>query len=246
MEVRIAVTDDDQNDLARVTEGIRSFFADRRDSTAQISSFSSAESLLEVFEPGSFDLVFLDILMGGMNGVSCANRLREADKKLTLVFLTSSGEYALDAYAAHPYDYLIKPVDMGRLHRLLEEILHMLGKKEAEISLKTRNGVLSIPIGSISAVLSQGHTTEIVLSERQKLQSPQTFREVSEALLKDPRFLPCNRGILVNMEHAESMPGDVIRMKDGGVYPLRVKQRRELVSQFSQYMVYMMSKGMTV
>ena len=67
--------------------------------------------LPNVYEPGHSDLVFLDICMGDVNGIELARHLRAVDEKVLIVFLTTSSEYAFDAFPIHPFDYLMKPID---------------------------------------------------------------------------------------------------------------------------------------
>ena len=64
-----------------------------------------------------------------------------------------------------------------------------------------------------------------------------TFTEIENLLTADPRFLRCNRGILVNMDQVLRLDGDVFRMRDGTIFPLRVRSRAELVNKFSRYTI---------
>lgn len=102
---------------------------------------------------------------------------------------------------------------------------------------------LSVPYGAICSVVSHGHNVELHLSDKMTIKSTSTFRSLSDILTKDPRFLPCNRGILVNMNHVLALDGDLLRMKDGSTFPIRVNGRGAVISQFSQFMLRVMESG---
>lgn len=62
------------------------------------------------------DLLLLDIKMPGMSGFDVVKEL-QADIMPMVIFCTAYQRYALDAFDLHAVDYLLKPVDEGRLHR---------------------------------------------------------------------------------------------------------------------------------
>jgi DNA-binding LytR/AlgR family response regulator len=92
-------------------------------------------------------------------------------------------------------------------------------------------------VDKLVAIESRGHAVEVHLTDGQTLRSIMTFSELEKLLCDDERFLRCNRGIIVNMDQVLKLDGDVFRMRDGTLYPLRVRNRAALVSQFSQYMI---------
>jgi two-component system LytT family response regulator len=69
------------------------------------------------------DLVFLDVQMPGINGFEVVKHLPQATLPL-VIFVTAYDRYALDAFAAHALDYLLKPVDDTRLAQSLDRVRH--------------------------------------------------------------------------------------------------------------------------
>lgn len=86
-------------------------------------SFSSGEALLEAFRPGKYDLIFLDIYMGGMKGVDAAAEIRKADRTVTLAFTTTSTEHTLESYRLKAAGYLEKPVKREDVREMLSLVL---------------------------------------------------------------------------------------------------------------------------
>jgi two-component system LytT family response regulator len=69
------------------------------------------------------DLIFLDIRMPTENGLEFAKRLIGSGRRMKLVFVTSYKEFAQDAFEVNAYDYIVKPVEQGRLHKTVQRVL---------------------------------------------------------------------------------------------------------------------------
>ena len=242
MVFHIAVTDDIPADAQKLAGDIRRIFSNYPQHHVSIQVFDSAESMLS-FGAGSFQMAFLDILMDGMNGIELAKKLRAADINMLIVFLTSSPEYAFEAFPVHPFDYLVKPVSPQRLDRMLDEACRLLSPEAPTVTVRVARGELVIPLDNVFSAVSQGHAVELCLSDGQRLRCLMTFSDLERELSRYPRFLMCNRGILINMDCVSSLDGDLVRLRDGSTYPLRVRGRTELVSRFSQYQISRMRGG---
>jgi DNA-binding LytR/AlgR family response regulator len=244
MNWNIAIADDLENDRLRLERDVRKWFDDQEESVSVLCC-PDGESLLGQTTRGTFHLAFLDIQMGPdrMDGIELARRIREIDSQLLVVFLTTSKEYAFDAFPIHPFDYLIKPYNEKTLDRVLTEAMRVLSDKEPEITVRIARADYRIPMGKIISALSQGHTVEIRTTDGELLKSSMTFAEIEAQLTADPRFLTCNRGILVNMDHVLSLTEDSMQMSDGKMYPMRTRGRAELITAFSQYQISRMKRG---
>ena len=211
--------------------------------SASISCFDSSETFLHGFTPGDDSLVFLDICMGGMNGIEAARRVRQRSARCLIVFLTTSREYAFDAFPVHPFDYLVKPYSAARLDHVLSGAIRLMEENEQLVEIHLPRQTIRLPHGQIVAVASHGHALDVFTVSGACLKSSQTFAELEAALRGDERFLPCNRGVLVNMDEALKLDGDSILLTDGLRFPLRQRNRLDLVNRFSEYQIKRMKRG---
>lgn len=106
---RIAICDDDKSMVLHIENYIRTYFNELGE-CVEMSSFYDAESFLGNYEIGMYFIVFLDIDMKPINGLTLAKRIWEIDKKTFIVFETGHEEYSRIAYDVHPFDYIIKPL----------------------------------------------------------------------------------------------------------------------------------------
>jgi two-component system LytT family response regulator/two-component system response regulator LytT len=88
----------------------------------------SALKLTDELEP---DLLFLDVQMPGLTGFEVARRLIGQEDAPRIVFVTAFDQYAVDAFSVNAVDYLLKPVDAGRLEQTLERVRRQLASVQA-------------------------------------------------------------------------------------------------------------------
>lgn len=125
--ISIAVCDDELLECFSISAKIRTCM-DEMGIPCNIEQFQSGKALLESL--GRFDLIFLDILMEGMDGMETARRCRELAYEKILVFLSSSRKYVFEAYDVEAFHYLVKPVDQEKLKNILKRAT----EKEREFS----------------------------------------------------------------------------------------------------------------
>lgn len=243
MDLRVVIVDDLESDRTRLATDIRALAERIPRLRVSITTYTSAEKYLEVFRRGEADLAFLDVCMGNMNGIELAQNLRNADPDLLIVFVTTSKEFALEAYPTHPFDYLIKPYEKPQLSRLLLDALRVLRTEEVAIDIRVPRDVKTIPLRAIVSAEARGHKTLLHLEDGTTLESIMSFSEIEQQLGGDPRFLLVNRGILVNLDYAVKPEGDTLIMEHGMQYPLRKRDRAQLASRISNYLLVRMGRG---
>ncbi len=90
-----ALVDDLESDL-RILENLLKEYFSLQGLEFHGSFFLSGEQFLSAFCPGRFDMIFMDNLMDGINGMETARRLRRLDGTIPIIFVTTEESYALD------------------------------------------------------------------------------------------------------------------------------------------------------
>ena len=123
--LRVMVVDDEQ--LARDELCYQLEKLGEVEVVAQAGNGLEALSAVERHDP---DLVFLDIQMPGLSGFEVARRLLERDDPSpALVFVTAFDQHAIEAFEVNAVDYLLKPVESGRLEQALARARRRLGEE---------------------------------------------------------------------------------------------------------------------
>ncbi|MFC0265627.1 LytR/AlgR family response regulator transcription factor [Alloscardovia macacae] len=93
--------------------------------TFTIQRFATADSFLEAYSQ-NFHLVFLDIQMPGTDGMNAAQILRARDSNVSIVFITSLAQFAMQGYSVSALDYIVKPLDYPRFSTKMHRIMRSL------------------------------------------------------------------------------------------------------------------------
>jgi len=228
-KLRAAVCDDVPSDAARLAGIIEECGI-----PADICIFESGEALLETFRPGMYDVVFMDIYLGGMRGIEAAGSIREADPDVVLAFITTSLDHTLESYRLGAFKYLEKPITRDAVRETLE-YAQLKRRASPLITLKASGGRKeNIPLVSILYLESRGHAVEVHTFSGVITTSQSGHLDEIEKLLPQPQFLRCHRSFLINLDHAVKVDRDlhVFVMKNGGMAGIRrgylVKYEREL------------------
>lgn len=118
--MKIAIVDDIKDEAERLSDLVAHYLSTHGLFCDQTDLFASGEAFLEHFEPGRYDIIFLDIYMSGMTGMETARRIREQDTNCSLLFVTTSPDFAIDSYDVNATYYLLKPVNEAQVTRALD------------------------------------------------------------------------------------------------------------------------------
>lgn len=132
----IAVCDDEVMECNKIAEKIRGILEEMK-VPCTIRQFYGGKELLQSQE--NFDMIFLDILMGGLNGMRTAQMVREKAYDKLLVFISSSRDYVFDAYDVEAFQYLVKPIDDKKLRSVLHKGVHKTQERSQAFLIVSRD-----------------------------------------------------------------------------------------------------------
>lgn len=192
----------------------------------QTEVFSCGEEFLESFQLGKYDLVLMDIYMGGINGIDTIAALREKDDSVPVAFITTSTDHALESYRLDAIKYIEKPVKTKAVMELLR--LAQIKKEDSpRLRIRVRGQDKSIPFERILYAEQRDHTLCLYLTGGEMLQTTDRLDNI-EPQFKGQPFFRCHKSYIVNLTHVTALDRDlmVFAMKEGG----KVHIRRESLS----------------
>ncbi len=103
-----------------------------------VSAVASGEEALDLISKESFDIVFLDLKLEGMDGIEVLARIKEIDPEIPIVMITAYGSIttAVEAMKKGASDYLLKPFEPDELSMLIEKILQSKATQLENLYLK--------------------------------------------------------------------------------------------------------------
>ncbi len=163
-------------------------------------SFQNATELLTSMDNRDYDLLLLDVLMPGVNGMQAAYEIREHNCKTEIVFLTSSPEYAVESYSVRAHYYLLKPATEEKLFPILDRLMFDFKSPEDALYIKTQSSVFSIPYGKIQYIEVNSKKLYFYLTDGSNREVSGSLADFERALLKRPGFIKVHRSYLVNLQ----------------------------------------------
>lgn len=227
--MNIAIVDDMAFECERLTNLLRQYET-KHPCAIQITTFNSGTQLLANYIPNSFDIIFLDIFMHDENGVDCALALRQIDPDVNIIFLTSSSEFGVKSYDVRAVDYIIKPASLEKLSRALYYCRLKKPKNKPIITVTSSNQPLDIILDLILYADFQNRSACIHLEDC-LVPVAGNFTDLSQKLTNYPQFMPCFKGIVVNLEQVQDICGDCLILKNGESLPISRRLKKQVMQR---------------
>lgn len=217
--LRIALCDDEKNQLDQAAALLSAYFCARPGLNGQVESFLSGGELLARAEAiGGYDLYILDILMPSPSGIETGRRLRALGDGGEIIYLTTSNDFAADSYDVQAFFYLLKPVEERRFFQVLDGAVEKLNRRRTSaIVVNTADGFRRILLERILYVERVGRcaryycTDGAVDSHTIRV----SFRELAAPLLADPRFFLCGASFVLNFQHVTGVVSQTALLDSG-------------------------------
>lgn len=233
----IAVEDSDK-EFALLERGLESYGKEKGVQIA-LTRFTSIEDFLTVYR-GNSDLVFLDIQLPGMNGMSSAEQLRKLDASVALVFVTNLAQYAVNGYAVDALDYIVKPLSVKKLYYVMDKAIQRAENsiRQKRVTIRNVSSFSSVYTNAITFVEVTGHQMTVHLTDGKEMTATGSLSTLYDEL-KDYGFERCNSCYLVNMRYIAELKGDLVRMTTGQELLISKRKKKEFTEKFMDYLTHM-------
>jgi len=215
-----AIIVDDEADARDVLETLIHFSKQPIEIIAKCNNLKDAVIKIKAHEP---DVVFLDIEMPEFAGYEIGKFFDEID--FEIVFVTAFDEYALKAFELSAIDYLVKPVNRGRLNETLKRIVTSKNEKNAileydiliESLQNKRIDKIIIPevgfnrvinLSDIICIQGQGSYSMIYLIIKDKITVSKTLKYFNKIIYDGTTFFRSQKSWIINMKYINQFNGN--------------------------------------
>ena len=212
-------------------------WAKNKNTAVRTDLFEGAEEYLFKAEQNAYDVIFLDISMRGQNGMELARQIREKEKDVILVFVTSDASYVFNGYEVGAYRYLMKPVDEEKLWEILD---YARMQKEVEeenyILVKKDSQSVRINLKDIIYIEAQKHYVNLCMENKESINIKTAFTELlQETQEKSDTILLTHRSYAVNIEKVVRIGRTEFVLSDSSVIPVSRSFYKEVNEAFIKY-----------
>jgi DNA-binding LytR/AlgR family response regulator len=254
MKLRVVIADDERP--------ARTFLKNLLEGFEDVEIVGEAENgaeAIEFIEKQRPDLALLDLQMPEVTGLEVVKLIRR-DILPLVAFVTAYDEFAVQAFEVNAVDYLLKPVERGRLRETLNRAAERLEnadfrEKETEnlraavtrieetvqqtylerIPIRQREEIVLLPVRDVASIVADGELLHITTIRNDRHTINYRLKDL-EARLEPTKFVRLSRGAVVNIEfilRVSPMPGGtyVVTLKNNQQIPASRLQSRILREQ---------------
>lgn len=232
--LRIAICDD-MPEFLRETSDLICRWRNRPEFFT-VETFSDADALIAAHAGKPFDILFLDVVMPLLSGIEAAREIRQTDRSVKIVFLTSSAEFAVESYTVKADNYLLKPVSPEALFRCLDELQADILENSRCIIAKGPTSVHRVPFRDIEYIEAQNKQVLFFLANGGSVSSTEPLYSLENKLLFSDGFFKCHRSYIVNFQRIETYTPKEIRMRSGCRIPISRGCQKEFESVYFSYL----------
>ena len=227
--MRIAICEDDYKEQERLTDAIKDW-ANTKKVQVDILCYNNAETFIVAWPDISFDLVFLDIQMKNMTGIELAEYIRQTDKEMLIVFVTSFSQYVLKGYDVDALHYLIKPLSPAKLLPTLDRAYMIWRSNHKDVLIvATDAGQIKLPFGSILYISMFSHIAEIH-TDGEIFNLRKTAAKLEELL--PSHFMRTHRSCIVNLLKVDCVYKTSLTLAGGEKLPISRNNSKQVNDAF--------------
>ncbi|MCG9881024.1 MAG: LytTR family DNA-binding domain-containing protein [Bacteroidia bacterium] len=237
MVIKVCLVDDEP--LAR--EIIESYIQ-KMPQLELVQTCENAVQAIKVLDENRVDLLFLDINLPDINGMSLVKQLRVAP---AIIFTTAYPQYALESYDMQAVDYLLKPFSAERFEmavqkyvrlRASEQVLVQPEEAERPLFLRSEGKWVKVNLADIIWVEALKDYVKICLKNNQRLTMHGTMKNMEQKLSEQAQFCRVHKSYIINLKHIEQVESNLLRM-EGKEFPIGATYKDDLLKKIAEFSI---------
>lgn len=231
--MKIAIVEDQKIEQYRLSQYITSY-CKKENLKADITCFNDGIDITSDYQK-QFDVIYLDVEMEIMDGMTTAKKIRQFDKEVLIVFVTNHSQVAIQGYAVEAIDFLLKPLSQFVFEEHFKKILRKLPTPEEEevhLYIKNKTATIKLAMNDIYYIESEGHHLHIY-TKNEVITTSNTLKNM-ENLLDKHSFFRSNSGYIVNLAHVEKVEGSVAFV-NGQALQISRPRKKDFMTALTNY-----------
>ncbi|MDF9823784.1 two-component system response regulator LytT [Breznakia sp. PF5-3] len=228
--MNVCILEDAKKDIIELQKCLENY-AQRNQFQLQIDVFYNANNLSEILNR-NYDLIFLDIYLNEDNGIEVAKKIREY-QDVAIVFLTSSKDFALEAFQVQALHYILKPIDEAQIEEVFQRYSAYPHKAKEFIKVKVGHSDISIPVDDI-LYIEKDLKAALIHTNQECIRSYSTLEMLYEQL-NHSLFTRPQRSFIVNYGYIKEIKTNIIILKNKVEISMSRKIRSEIKNGYYEY-----------
>lgn len=230
--LHIAICDDEKSFVNSLEELLHQYAAETG-IEMKITPYYDGSELTERFDT-TIDLIFLDIQMNQMNGLKAAERIRQTDSRVSIIFLTTLTQYGLEGYKYQAANYIIKPIKYARLKAEMDRWLKHRPKTDSpSLLVANQTGRYKIFLKDLQYIETFNRNL-LLHTEQENIICCKSMKEMEQEL-RQKGFSRCHTSYIVNLFYVKGVKKLEIELITGDRIPISQPKRKEFMEELAEY-----------
>ena len=234
--MRLAICDDDSVVLSVVSGAIASAFK-KKGIQVEVLTFRRAKDLEERMKELEFQLLFLDIDMPEMDGITFAKKVRASNSRTDIIFVSSREDKVFDALRTNPGGFIRKSRFLEDAPEVIETWLKNRPREEVpKLVVQGARETVSYSLDSILYIEGEGKIQNLHIASQKNLVQVRRSMQELEEVLAPQGFLRIHKGYLVNYRYIRRLEDTEAVLTNSERIPLSRRRVQEIRNRYLELM----------
>jgi DNA-binding LytR/AlgR family response regulator len=232
--MKIAICDNDAYSVELLNNIIIKFTKEYRG--IEIYTYNSGEEIVFACKNKGiqFEIVFLDIKMGKMDGISAAKVISKLNSACLIFFVTAFMEYVFQGYEIRAFRYIMKPFSEDEIKKHFSKAILELRKDEKKYLIHTKSSIYTYYPDDI--LFLESSKRQVIANTVSGKVSFYSKLIIEEEKLKGFGFIRVHQGFLVNMAYIKTIIDNDMILTNGTVIPISKSKKKKTLSSYTRYL----------
>lgn len=232
--LNIGICDDGKETCAELENMIYEY-GKKQGIKIEVSIWYSGEKLCEFLKiDNTLDLLFLDIELISTDGIKVGNFIREELENLetAIIYISSNSSYAMQLFEVQPSGFLIKPLNVDKIEKILSKSIWLYEKKNQKFEYYSKGNFYKIPYKEIVYFCSENKKINIITKEG-TIQFNGKLKEIQ--LMVPHNFIMIHQSYMINLNYMLEGSYEIVKMWGGTLLNISQPYRKSVRAQIMQY-----------
>lgn len=225
---------DDETEIIAAIRNIIEKNCEEFEENINVLEFSNGEKLCKDIRISSINVLFLDIEMPGMDGISVGEYVRNIllNDDMFIVFVTGKEGYERRLFEYHPLNFIQKPIEERKIVDCLRKANRMCKNNKRLFSYVSEYEKNVIEIGRIQYFQTSVKSVEMVTDAEERIHINMPVKKIMEWLEGDS-FLKISQSVIVNVKYVKYFDSCDFHMSDGSIHKVSRDRLKEIRIKYS-------------
>ena len=228
-----AICDDEEMSMNMIASSLEVCFQ-KHDVQLVLDKYTSPTDLLDAVQRGKkYQVLFLDIDMPQMDGISLGVRLKKLQEKMAIIYISNCTEKVFESFQARPFGFVRKSSYLKDIQAVVKLYVGSLTQEDnRRLEIKTDQGRVQIPISEIMYIeCCRDYQFFYLSQEKVPLKCRLSMNQLEETLCEEG-FLRIHQGYIVNYIFVKRIDNEYLELTDGKKLPISRRKKQSVLTQY--------------